>query len=82
MLHENLQAHVVREDRLPRARARGRAVHARGHVRRRRVQFRQKETRLTTALVADDVPRDREAIGEQFLQDTESSASSARVAMV
>ena len=67
MLHEDLQADVVREDSLAGAAARGCAVHACRHVRRRRVELRQQEPRLATALVAHNVPRDREAVDEQFL---------------
>ena len=68
MFHEDLQAHIVGEDRLSSARARSRAVHARRHVRRRRVQLRQQEPRLTAALVAYDVPWDREPVDEQVLR--------------
>lgn len=67
MLHEHLQAHVVREDGLAIARGGRRAVHRRGHVRRRRVELRKEEARLAAALVADDVPRNGEAIDEEVL---------------
>ena len=68
MFHEDLQAHIVGEDRLSRARACSRAVHARRHMRCRRIQLRQQEPRLTAALVAHDVPWDREPVDEQVLR--------------
>ena len=37
MFHEDLQAHVVGEDRLSSAGTRRRALHARRHMRRRRI---------------------------------------------
>ena len=67
MLHEDLQADVVREDRLARTRARGSAVHACRHMCRRRVELREQETRLRAALIADDVPWDREPIDQEVL---------------
>ena len=69
MLHEDLQADVVREDRLPCSRTRGRTIHTRGHVRRRRVELREQETRLTATLAADDVSLNRkvEPVREEVL---------------
>ena len=67
VLHEHLQTDVVREDRLA-SRATAGAVHARRHVRRRRVELREQEPRLGPALVAHDVARNREAVHEEFLQ--------------
>lgn len=67
MLHEHLQADVVGENSLARAGAASRAVHARRHVCCRGVQLGQQETRLTTALVANDVSRNREPINQKLL---------------
>ena len=69
VLHEDLQANVVREDGLTIAAARGLAIHARRHVRGGGVELREEETRLTAALVADDVPRDGEAVDKEFLRE-------------
>ena len=66
MLHEHLQADIIGEDCL--ACSPGRiTVHTRRHVRRRWVQLRKQESRLTASLVADNVSRDRETIDEQIL---------------
>ena len=55
MLHENLQTHIVRENRLA-GRTAARTVEAAGHVRRGGVQLGEEEAGLGAALVADDVP--------------------------
>ena len=68
MLHKHLQADIVGEDSLAVAGASRLAVHARRHVRRRRVQLREEEPGLTSALVADNVPRNGESVDEEFLQ--------------
>jgi hypothetical protein len=64
MLHKNLQRDVIGEDRGRSARS---AVRASAHVRRRRIQLGEKESSLGSALVADDVSRDRVSVGEQVL---------------
>ena len=46
MLHEHLQTDIVCEDSLAGARARSRAIHARGHVRRTGVELGEQETGL------------------------------------
>ena len=68
MLHEHLQANVVREDRLAIASAGRRPVHARRHVCRRGIQLGQQEPSLRAVLVADNVTWDRESVSEQVLQ--------------
>jgi len=70
VLHEHLQAHIVRKDRLssrigahpPRTTT----IHI--DMRRGRVQLREQEPGLGTALVADDVPRDRKPVDEEVLR--------------
>jgi hypothetical protein len=69
MLHEHLQAHIVRKDRLPSIRTWRRPVHRVRHVRRGRVELRQQEPRLASTLVADDVPGYREAVNEEVLNN-------------
>ena len=66
MIHERLQAHVIREYRL--RRLRHTTVPARGTcVCRRRVEFGEEETRLRTAGIADDKTWEREAVLDEFL---------------
>lgn len=67
MFHEHLQANIVREDSLTRTSGLRGAIHGRGHVRRRGVELRQQESRLTATLIADDVSWDREAVTEEVL---------------
>ena len=68
MLHEHLQTDIVRENGLPRIRTRGPAVHRCRHMRRRGVEFEQKESRLTSALVADNIARNGESIHQKILR--------------
>lgn len=67
MLHKHLQAHVVGENRLSRTRTLRRTIHRRRHVRRRRIQLGQQETRLTSPLITHDIPWDRESVREEVL---------------
>ena len=66
MLHKNLQTDIVRENCLPTRNARV-AVHSTGHVRCGRVQLGEKEPRLTSTLIADNVARNWETVNEEFL---------------
>lgn len=64
MVHESLQADIVREDCL---RGLGYSSVARRGVRRRRVELRKEETSLGTACVTNDETRQREAILNEIL---------------
>jgi len=79
MLHEHLQADVVREDSLPIIGSRTGTVHARGHVCRRRVQFRQKETGLTSTLITNDITWNRLPVRQKVLQISRLDYNKSRV---
>jgi hypothetical protein len=68
VLHKHLQTDVVCEDGLPIARTRSGTVHVCRHVRCRGVQLREKETGLTSALIANDVTWDWLPFGQKVLK--------------
>lgn len=65
MVHKRLERHIVREDGL---RALGADATVRpASVRGGRVEFRQQETRLGSAGITHDEPREREAVRDEIL---------------
>lgn len=67
MLHEYLQADIIRKDGLPSRTTR--AVHGTRHMGSGRVQLGEQETSLTSSLVANNVPGNRESVDEEVLND-------------
>jgi hypothetical protein len=64
VLHEDLQADIVGED----SRAGSSSVIA-AHVRCRGIQLGEQETGLRASSVANNISRNGESVGDQFLKD-------------
>lgn len=68
VLHECLQRHIVGEDCLCTLGADAAVRTSARRMRGRRVELGEEETRLGTAVVADDETREREAVGDKILE--------------
>lgn len=66
MFHKHLERDIVGEDSS--AASSCRTVHASAHMRRRRVELAQQETRLRAILVTNNVSRNWESVGQQILR--------------